>query len=414
MAKSVVGRVRAQYERFPYPEPEERLTDNFFNGTGTIQGCPKSEFPLYWPTQKKRDDLDILVTGCGSSQAATLGAIQPEARIVAIDISATSLDHSRALARKHGMTNVTHIQKSLYDVGDLGQSFDLIISSGVIHHLPDPAAGLRALRQVLRPLGSMWIMVYGRYGRAGVYLFQEMFRRLGFAPETVTPEEIHQIIDLTQNAPPTHPINLVPLFCAPQSQVEAVDRYLHPRDVAYTVPEVYDLVEGNGLVLQGWYHRANYSPRCTALVDHPFYDRIERLPERERFAIGELYRSTLYKHMFVACRDDRPRSTYEISFDGDKFLALVPQFRAGFIVGARKDGQPGGEGRLDGHYFDELSIKFDPTQSHVLSLIDGRRSIKDLVNIFQYSGDTATVRTYLRGFIKDLWEFDFVYLKFPE
>jgi SAM-dependent methyltransferase len=412
-ARIVAGRVQAQYERFPYPHAADRIPDALLDGREFLRGCPKREFPLYWPTLPEREDLDILIAGCGSSQAAIMGATIPNARIVAIDVSQASLDRSQALARAHGVTNVTHIHKSLLDAAELDRDFDFIVSSGVIHHLPDPAAGLRALRRVLRPMGSMLLMLYGRYGRDGIYLLQEMFRRLGLTPETATADDIRRIADLAKNAPPTHPITLRRSYFGDESEAETVDLFLHARDVPFTVPEIYDLLDRCKLSLQGWYYRAHYSPRCTALADHPFYARIERLPERERFAIGELYRAAVHQHFFVACRDDRPRATYAPEFEGDKFLRLVPQMRASFKTAPRPDGRPGIQGRLDGHLFDILRVNFDPAQSHVISLIDGKRSVGEIADTLRSAGDAMTVRAYLRGLIEDLWEFDFVYLKFP-
>ncbi|MBM3952608.1 MAG: class I SAM-dependent methyltransferase [Rhodospirillales bacterium] len=412
-AAAIAGRVRAQYERFPYPHDEARISDDVLAGREFPRGCPKREFALYWPTLPERDDLDILVAGCGSNQAAILGATLPNARIVAIDISAASIARSEALARAHGVANVTHLHKSLLEAGDLGRDFDYIVSSGVLHHLPDPDAGFRALRGVLRPMGSMLIMLYGRYGRDGVYLFQDLFRRLGVTPETATADDLRHVADLVKNAPATHPITLRRAYFGDPSEAETVDLFLHPRDVAYTVPEIHDTLARTGLALQAWYYRAHYSPRCTPLVDHPFYERIERLPERERFAIGELYRAAVHQHFFVACRGDRPRATYVPDFADDKLFALVPQLRPSFVAEPRPDGQPGLRCRLGGHLFKILQLNFDPIQSRVISLVDGRRSVGAIAGELQGLGDAATVRAYLRGLIEDLWEFDFVFLRFP-
>jgi SAM-dependent methyltransferase len=413
IADTIAARVRAQYERFPYPQSADRIPDKVLAGGEFLRGCPKREFALYWPTLPEREDIDILVAGCGGSQAAMMGATLPRARIVALDVSAASIARSEALARAHGVTNVAHFHKSLLDAGELGRDFDYIVSSGVLHHLPDPAAGFRALRRVLRPMGSMLIMLYGRYGRDGVYLFQDMFRRLGITPETATADDIRRIAELVKNAPPTHPIALRRAYFGDESESETVDLFLHPRDVSFTVPDIYDVLERTGLALQAWYYRAHYSPRCTALADHPFYARIERLPERERFAVGELYRAAVHLHFFVACRDDRPRASCVPDFAGDKLLALVPQLRPSFVAKPRADGRPGLQCRLGGHLFKLLEINFDPVQSRVISLIDGRRSVGEIAGELRDVGDAATARAYLRGLVEDLWEFDFVFLRFP-
>jgi 2-polyprenyl-3-methyl-5-hydroxy-6-metoxy-1,4-benzoquinol methylase len=64
-------------------------------------------------------------------------------------------------------------------VRELGQTFDQIVCTGVLHHLPDPDSGLRALRSVLAPDGAMHLMIYAAYGRAGIYMMQECCRLLG-------------------------------------------------------------------------------------------------------------------------------------------------------------------------------------------------------------------------------------------
>ena len=50
-----------------------------------------------------------------------------------------------------------------------------------MHHLEDPDAGLRALLSVLKDGGALGIMVYGQYGRTGVYQMQETLRLINGA-----------------------------------------------------------------------------------------------------------------------------------------------------------------------------------------------------------------------------------------
>jgi hypothetical protein len=57
--------------------------------------------------------------------------------------------------------------------------------------LPDPDAGLRALRNVLKPDGAMQLMVYATYGRAGIYMLREFCRRVGIQ---ATDEGIREVI----------------------------------------------------------------------------------------------------------------------------------------------------------------------------------------------------------------------------
>ena len=86
---------------------------------------------------------------------------------------------------------------------ELGQTFEHVVCTGVLHHLPDPDAGLRALRDVLAPAGALHVMVYAPYGRAGVYMLQEYCRRLGIGR---TDAEIRDLAASLKALPPDHPL----------------------------------------------------------------------------------------------------------------------------------------------------------------------------------------------------------------
>ena len=179
MDKSVADRslVARQYERWVYPFPIMNLSAP--DVRGLRDGAdPDINFYTYWPNQPFRDDLDILIAGCGSNAAARYAFNHPNARVVGLDFSSSSLAHEKYLKDKHRLDNLTLHHACLEEVSALGRTFDFIDACGVLHHLPDPVVGLKALSGVLRPHGTIAVMVYGQYGRAGVYMLQEMFRLL--------------------------------------------------------------------------------------------------------------------------------------------------------------------------------------------------------------------------------------------
>ena len=94
-----------------------------------------------------------------------------------IDFSATSVRHTEELKRKYSLNNLQVRQLPIERASELETSFDQIVCTGVLHHLADPDAGLKALRGVLKPDGALHLMVYAPYGRAGIYMLQEFCRR---------------------------------------------------------------------------------------------------------------------------------------------------------------------------------------------------------------------------------------------
>ena len=96
-----------------------------------------------------------------------------------LDRSAASLKIAQARAAARGLSNIVWEQRSLLELPGSGLGpFDYIDCCGVLHHLPDPAEGLRALLSVLAPGGGLGLMVYAPHGRTGVYMLQDALRLL--------------------------------------------------------------------------------------------------------------------------------------------------------------------------------------------------------------------------------------------
>src|SRR6516164_8329442 len=128
--------VRNFYERMPYPAPLTSLDEHRELYSNPDRRRAMSH--LMWPAEKPRGGQEILIAGCGTSQAASYALREPDARITAIDISHTSLRHTRDLQQKYGLRNLDFHRLGIEQVGELGQTFDQIVCTGVLHHLRDP------------------------------------------------------------------------------------------------------------------------------------------------------------------------------------------------------------------------------------------------------------------------------------
>ena len=118
--------------------------------------------------------------------------------------SATRACATRAIFSASTIWKISNcINSRSRDVPELGRSFDLVVCTGVLHHLPDPDQGLRALRDVLRPDGAMRLMVYARYGRAGIYMMQEYCRLLEIGPSA---SDLRSLAATLDALPKDHPI----------------------------------------------------------------------------------------------------------------------------------------------------------------------------------------------------------------
>ena len=251
-ATRVAEEVRAFYERHPYPPAVENL-DRYRQRWDDRQRR-RADSLLFWPDEPCRDDRSVLVAGCGTSQAAKYALRWPHAQVIGINVSTTSIEKTETLKRKYGLDNLDVRQLPVERATELGDRFEHVVCTGVLHHLPDPDAGLRALRDALAPTGAMHLMVYAPYGRAGVYLLQAYCRELGVRASA---PEIRDLAASLSALPQDHP--LVPLLRnAPDFRDEAAlaDALLNPQDRPYSVPQLFDFIVRAGLQFGRWVRQA--------------------------------------------------------------------------------------------------------------------------------------------------------------
>jgi SAM-dependent methyltransferase len=393
-ASGMSQEVRAFYELHPYPPPVDDL-DRYRQSWDADRR--RAESHLFWPDEPYRDDRSILVAGCGTSQAAKVALRWPHARVTGIDVSATSIASTELLRRKYRLDNLELRQLPVEQATELNQGFEHIICTGVLHHLPDPDRGLRALRDVLMPRGAMHVMVYALHGRAGVYLLQDYCRRLGIG---TTQADIRELAATLGALPPDHP--LMPLLrTAPDFRSEAglADALLHPQDRAYSVPQMLDWFAAAGLAFGRWVRQAAYRPQCGAPASTPHGPRLSGLPIEQQYAALELLRGTMLRHSAVIYRDDRP-SHRSVEFDADDWLGYVP-IRLPDTIVVEERLPPGAAAVLinRSHTYTDLFLPIDREQKRWVDAIDGERAIGQIVATPQRSSAS-------RDFFERLWWYD--------
>ena len=398
--------VRAQYEALPYP-PRDPRDEAIRLVTGTPSHILEVNHYLFSGRLNFNRPFRALVAGGGTGDACIMLAQQLAdrrcpAEVVYLDLSSASRQVCEARAKARGLRNVQFLTGSLLDLPNMniGQ-FDYIDCTGVLHHLPDPDIGLRALRDVLAPDGAMQVMVYARYGRAGIYMMQEYCRLLGVG---ATEAELRDLGATVEGLSSDHPIAGVSRkardFTYPAALADAL---LHPQDRAYTVPDLYAWLERCGLSFGRWVEQAPYLPQCGAVARLPHAARLAALAPPLQHAAVELLRGTMTKHNFIAYRDDRSGESQPITFDGDAWLRSVP-LRLPWTLCVRDRVHPGFVAVLinRAHSYPDLALPIDAAQQRVFLTIDGKRPIDEILR----RGAGAIGDEQARRFIEQLWQYD--------
>lgn len=393
-SSTVAARVADFYEKHPYPPPANDL--DVYRRTWDDRRR-RAESHLFWPGEPYRDDRSILIAGCGTMQAAHYALRWPRARVIGIDVSANSIEFTRQLKRKHGLDNLEVRQLALERAADLGETFEHVICTGVLHHLADPDLGLRALHDVLQPAGALHVMVYAPYGRAGIYMLQDYCRRLGVG---TTDSEISDLAASLKALPPDHP--LAPLLRnSPDFADKAglADALLHPNDRSYSVPQLIDFLDRTGLALGRWIRQAPYLPWCGALASMPHHSRLVKLTPQAQYAAIELFRGTMVRHSVVAYRNDRP-AQITVDFTGEAWVNYIPiRLPDTLAVRERLPAEATAVLVNRNHTYTDLYLPIDARQERLLNRIDGEHTIAQIER-------DENDRDFARDFFLQLWRWD--------
>ena len=312
MTDATDARLAAQYEAFPYPtrDPREEAKRLIIGSPGHLK---EIDWWVFGATRPASRPLNVLIAGGGTGDA-TIMLAQQMARagragtITYLDRSAAAMDVAKARAAARGLANIVWEQRSLLDLPGSGLGpFDYIDCCGVLHHLPDPAAGVRALLSVLAPGGGMGLMVYAPHGRTGVYMMQDALRLL--APPVEAPSaRVDVARRVLKHMPDSAWLGKNTYLADHVTGGDAgiYDLLLNPRDISYTVPALAGLLEGEGLAVNCWLEPGRYDPNFF-LPDPKLRARADALDPTARAALAEALTGNMSTHVVYCHRANEPR-----------------------------------------------------------------------------------------------------------
>ena len=380
----------AQYDAYPYPQREPRD-----EAKRLIIGSPSHlrevDHWIFGARRPASQPLRALVAGGGSGDATVMLAQQMASAGRAGDVTwldrsaaARRVAEARVAARKLG--NVVFQEGSLLDLPGSGLGpFDYIDCCGVLHHLPDPLEGLRALASVLAPGGGLGLMVYAPHGRTGVYMTQDALRLLA-PPDEAPAARVEVAKRLWRQMPETAWLRRNPWITDHEKGGDAglYDLLLNPRDVAFTVPAFNALIAAAGLRIVCLVEPLRYDP-LSYLSDPKLRPRIEAMDMMQRAALAEAITGNMGVHIAYCVRADAP----VISAPWDDPTA-IPCLReldgAKLAAGIPRDGVL----RVT---FDGLTVPVPLPRlaGAILSRIDGKRSIGEIGDDLARNGTAREV-----------------------
>ena len=124
-------------------------------------------------------DARIAEIGCGTGQMC-LYLARADRLVIGADLTRASLLLGAAAARRFGLERVRFVETDLGRPGLKAGAFDVVYSSGVVHHTPNPRASFARLVQLARPGGTIVLGVYNAFARIPLRLRRVVARLSGF------------------------------------------------------------------------------------------------------------------------------------------------------------------------------------------------------------------------------------------
>ena len=155
----VTDRVKSFYEDYPFPnydDVDSRWSLQEKAERGSLGSMLDREIP---------HDSRILDAGCGTGQMSNYLGLRSGRTVIGADLCLNSLKLGQIFRQQNQIENTCFTQMNLFRPPFRPESFDLVISNGVLHHTSDPFLGLKSLSSLVKRKGYIVIGLYNTYGR---------------------------------------------------------------------------------------------------------------------------------------------------------------------------------------------------------------------------------------------------------
>src|SRR5262249_5419160 len=156
--------------------------------------------------------------------------------------------YAQRKTRELGLRNIEYAQADILRLGTIGRSFDLIESTGVLHHMADPLAGLRVLIKLLRPRGLIHLGLYSESARQPIVAARRYIAERGYRGTAADIRRCRQELMAEKPANLPDVAQLGDFF----STSSCRDLLFHVAERRMTLPEIEAFLDAEGLALVGF------------------------------------------------------------------------------------------------------------------------------------------------------------------
>ena len=168
----LTSEVKKFYEKTPFP--------NYDDSDSVAALMQKSRKGVFAQLLDEQIPIGarVLEVGCGTGQLSNFLAIGRR-DVFGVDMCMNSLGLAEGFRRRNQLTGAGFYQMNLFRPFFRDETFDLVVSNGVLHHTSDPRRAFLSIAPLVKKGGYMIIGLYNRFGRTGTNLRRLIFRVIG-------------------------------------------------------------------------------------------------------------------------------------------------------------------------------------------------------------------------------------------
>ena len=280
-------KVREQYEENPYPRWVKLGVP--IQAKPIVAICDGLELQFSAENIKNVTAPAILIAGCGTGQHSIGTASRfSNCHVTAVDLSLASLAYAQRKSNELCFTNIDYLQADILHLHQIGKEFDIIESSGVLHHMDEPMAGWRVLVDLLKPSGLMKIGLYSELARQDIVEVRKEIMALEVGASAT---QIRNFRELSRKSE-SHDVKKLSTFTDFFSLSEFRDLIFHVREHRFTLPQIRNCLDDLGLKFCGFeneYTIASFRERygrAANIYDLALWHQYE---ERNPSAFAQMY-----------------------------------------------------------------------------------------------------------------------------